>query len=141
MSGQARGVQGRTRFRERKAEGVMFPVTPMLDMAFQLLAFFILTFRAPSRETTLDLYLPAAPAALPAAEGSAAAASSKADDLAAEAELGDELENDLVIRAEADDLVVLKTLRLGHNPLESLGVLTERITRYREILGSRPLRV
>ena len=45
----------------------MFPVTPMLDMAFQLLAFFVLTFQAPSAETHLDLHLPATPAALPAA--------------------------------------------------------------------------
>ena len=37
----------------------------MLDMAFQLLAFFILTFKAPSAETHIDLYLPATPAALP----------------------------------------------------------------------------
>ena len=40
-------------------------MTPMLDMAFQLLAFFILTFKAPSAETHIDLYLPATPAALP----------------------------------------------------------------------------
>ena len=40
----------------------MFPVTPMLDMAFQLLAFFVLTFQAPSAETHLDLDLPATPA-------------------------------------------------------------------------------
>ena len=39
----------------------------MLDMAFQLLAFFILTFKAPSAETHLDLHLPANPVALPAA--------------------------------------------------------------------------
>ena len=37
----------------------------MLDMAFQLLAFFILTFKAPSAETHIDLHLPATPAALP----------------------------------------------------------------------------
>ena len=38
----------------------------MLDMAFQLLAFFILTFKSPSAETHVDLDLPATPAALPA---------------------------------------------------------------------------
>ena len=37
----------------------------MLDMAFQLLAFFVLTFREPTAETHLDLDLPATPAALP----------------------------------------------------------------------------
>jgi hypothetical protein len=49
-------------------EDVPFPVTPMLDMAFQLLAFFILTFQAPTRETRIDLYLPSAPIALPGAD-------------------------------------------------------------------------
>src|SRR4029077_7376236 len=55
--------------RPRRLQGprveVMFPVTPMLDMAFQLLAFFVLTFQAPSAETHLDLNLPATPVALP----------------------------------------------------------------------------
>ena len=50
-------------------EEVQFPVTPMLDMAFQLLAFFVLTFQAPTSETHLDLTLPATPAAMPGAAG------------------------------------------------------------------------
>ena len=48
---------------------VLFPVVPMLDMAFQLLAFFVLTFQAPSAETHLDLDLPATPLALPGRRG------------------------------------------------------------------------
>ena len=55
------------RYRPAGPEEVAFPVTPMLDMAFQLLAFFILTFKSPSAETHIDLDLPATPAALPAA--------------------------------------------------------------------------
>ena len=55
------------RYRAGLPEEVMFPVTPMLDMAFQLLAFFVLTFQAPSAETHLDLDLPVTPAALPGA--------------------------------------------------------------------------
>ena len=43
------------RYRPGPPDEVFFPVTPMLDMAFQLLAFFILTFKAPSAETHLDL--------------------------------------------------------------------------------------
>ena len=58
------------RYRPTGPEEVAFPVAPMLDMAFQLLAFFILTFKPPSDETHVDLDLPATPAALPArAEG------------------------------------------------------------------------
>ncbi len=51
--------------RPKPPDTVYFPVVPMLDMAFQLLAFFILTFQAPSGESRIDLDLPAAPAALP----------------------------------------------------------------------------
>jgi biopolymer transport protein ExbD len=49
--------------RRRKAEtgpGVELPVTPMLDMAFQLLAFFIFTYRPVAPEGQLQLALPAA---------------------------------------------------------------------------------
>ena len=84
-------------------------MTPMLDMAFQLLAFFILTFKAPSAETHLDLDLPATPAALPtAAEGKAQPPPARRVDT--------DLENDLFVRAEADDLGDLKVLRLGEAP-------------------------
>ena len=69
----SRAPRSRARRRPRRARQParprrsQFPVTPMLDMAFQLLAFFILTFQAPSAETHLDLYLPATPVALPGA--------------------------------------------------------------------------
>ncbi len=44
---------GSRRFRPGMPEEVSFPVAPMLDMAFQLLAFFILTFKArPPRPTS-----------------------------------------------------------------------------------------
>ena len=112
---------------------VQFPVTPMLDMAFQLLAFFVLTFQAPTSETRLDLYLPAAPAALPgSAEGRAAEAARRSDV---------DIENDLWIRARADDLGDLATLSLGESPLPDLAALADRLTRYAKLLGNRPLRV
>src|SRR5512142_3570790 len=83
--------------RREDPEGVSFPVTPMLDMAFQLLAFFVLTFQAPSAETHLDLDLPATPAALPGApQGKAEPRPSRSVDT--------DLEDDLWVRAEADDL-------------------------------------
>jgi len=113
---------------------VQFPVTPMLDMAFQLLAFFVLTFQAPTAETRLDLYLPASPAALPgSAEGRATEAPSRRSDL--------DLENDLFIRAEADDLGDLRSLALGETRLADLADLADRLRRYAKVLGDRPLRV
>src|SRR4029079_4766027 len=42
------------RSRPGPPDEVFFPVAPMLDMAFQLLAFFIFTFKAPSAETHID---------------------------------------------------------------------------------------
>ena len=98
-------------------EEVAFPVTPMLDMAFQLLAFFVLTFQTPSRETRLDLYLPAAAVALPGpARGPSRESTS--------ATVVDVLETDLVVRAEAGAGGKLASLRLGDASLsgpEELG--------------------
>ena len=125
----------RTRnYRPGPPDDVMFPVTPMLDMAFQLLAFFILTFKAPSAETHLDLDLPATPAVLPAgAEGKARPRPARTVDT--------DLENDLLVRAEADDLGDLKALRLGEALLPDLDTLGNRLRRYTQLLDGRPLRV
>ena len=122
------------RYRPGLPEDITFPVAPMLDMAFQLLAFFILTFKAPSAETHLDLHLPAAPVALPSAtEGEARPRSARNVDT--------DLENDLLVRAEADDLGDLKTLRLGEAPVPDVATLGRRLRRYTELLDGRPLRV
>ena len=105
----------------------------MLDMAFQLLAFFILTFN-PSAETHLDLDLPATPAALPSApRGEARPLPARNVD--------SDLENDLLVRAEADELGDLKTLRLGEAPLPDLSTLGSRLRRYSTLMEGRPLRV
>ena len=55
-------MTGRTRGRRRPHDppiDIVLPITPMLDMSFQLLAFFVITFRAASAtEGQLDMYLP-----------------------------------------------------------------------------------
>jgi biopolymer transport protein ExbD len=126
--------EGRRRARKgENAEDVQFPVTPMLDMAFQLLAFFILTFN-PSTETHLDLDLPATPAALPSGpRGEARPLRARNVD--------SDLENDLLVRAEADELGDLKTLRLGEARVPDLATLGGRLSRYRRLLAGQPLRV
>ena len=48
--------------RQHSAEGVELNVTAMLDMAFQLLAFFVLTFRPGPVEPAVQLHLPPAQA-------------------------------------------------------------------------------
>jgi biopolymer transport protein ExbD len=121
-------------YRPGPPDEIFFPVAPMLDMAFQLLAFFILTFKAPTAETHIDLHLPATPAALPSsARGQARATSSRTIDA--------DLENDLLIRAEADDLGDLKTIRLGDAVIPDLATLSDRLQRYIGLMGQRPLRV
>jgi biopolymer transport protein ExbD len=124
---------GRSR-RPGLPEDVLFPVTPMLDMAFQLLAFFVLTFQAPSAETHLDLDLPTTPVALPGApEGKAEPKPARTVD--------SDLENDVRVRAEADDLGDLKSLRLGEGALPDLETLGNRLRQYVEIREGKPFRV
>ena len=122
------------RYRPGPPDEVAFPVTPMLDMAFQLLAFFILTFKAPSSETHLDLTLPATPVALPAAPRGVAHPTPARN-------VDTDLENDLLVRAEADDLGDLKALRLGEALLPDLTTLGMRLRRYTALLEGRPLRI
>ena len=124
----------RRRSRSVMPEEVQFPVTPMLDMAFQLLAFFVLTFQPPSPETHLDLDFPATPVALPGAPRGEARPSppQKTDS---------DIENDLWVRVEADDLGDLKGLRLGDARIADVPTLGERLKRYAEVLEGRPLRV
>jgi biopolymer transport protein ExbD len=122
------------RYRPGPPEEVVFPVTPMLDMAFQLLAFFVLTFQAPSGETHLDLDLPVTPIALPGGpQGQARPGTERSVDA--------DLENDLYVRLEADDLGDLKALRLGEATLPDVDALGDRLRRYMEVLNGRPLRV
>ena len=122
------------RYRPGPPDEVAFPVTPMLDMAFQLLAFFILTFKPPSAETHLDLDLPATPVALPAAsQGNAQPTPARNVDT--------DLENDLLIRAEADDLGDLKALKLGEARVPDLATLGKRLRLYTQLLEGKPLRV
>jgi biopolymer transport protein ExbD len=127
-------VRRSRRYRPGPPEEVAFPVTPMLDMAFQLLAFFIITFKPPSAETHLDLDLPATPVALPAAtQGNAQPTPARNVDT--------DLENDLLIRAEADDLGDLKALKLGEARLPDLATLGKRLRLYNQLLEGKPLRV
>jgi biopolymer transport protein ExbD len=120
--------------RPKPPDEVLFPVTPMLDMAFQLLAFFVLTFQAPSAETHLDLDLPATPVALPGApRGKAEPSPLRRVDT--------DLENDLFVRVTASDLGDIASIRLGESVLPDLNTLGVRLARYVEILEGRPLRV
>ena len=126
--------RGRRSGTSDNVEEVQFPVTPMLDMAFQLLAFFVLTFHAPSSETYFMLDLPATPAALPPDP-------LRRSTTVSARPLDTDLENDLWVRAKADELGDLKSIQLGDASLPDIETLGERIRRYVKILDGRPLRV
>ena len=123
----------RRSYRPGAPDEVFIPVAPMLDMAFQLLAFFILTFKPPTAETHVDLYLPVAAIAMPTRPEAGA----RPDSARVEAEL----ENDLLIRAEADELGDLKSLRLVGTQVADTAALGDRLRRYAKTLGDQPLRV
>jgi biopolymer transport protein ExbD len=106
----------------------------MLDMAFQLLAFFIITFKPPSAETHIDLDLPATPAALPSASPGATQPRPARN-------VDTDLENDLLVRAEADDLGDLKAIRLGESRVANVTTLGNQLRRYTQLLEGKPLRV
>jgi biopolymer transport protein ExbD len=128
------GARRAKSYRPGPPDEVAFPVTPMLDMAFQLLAFFIITFKPPTQETHLDLDLPATAVALPsAARGSAQPIPARNVDT--------DLENDLLVRALADDLGDLKALKLGEANVSDLATLGNRLRQYTELLEGKPLRV
>ena len=125
--------RSRNASRLRPAEEVPFPVTPMLDMAFQLLAFFILTFQAPTRETRLDLLLPDRAQTLPLAQGPEPKIAVRADD--------DDLDDSLTVIARGDPAGALRSLHLGGAPMSGVDTLETALRRYASLLNGRPLRV
>lgn len=116
--------------RPRPPDEVYFPVVPMLDMSFQLLAFFILTFQPPNRESRIDLDLPAAPVALSRSAGPVAPP---------EESLG--IDTDMVLIARADEAGGLAALNWNGTMLDGIGDLGERARKYVAILGDHPVRM
>lgn len=111
--------------------GPELQVAPMLDMAFQLLAFFILTYRAPSAEARIDLDLPRAPIALPGA----------ASGRTSPGESSSVVEDTLTVAARSDDRGRLEGLKLDDLELKDLRELSNRLARYKAAIEPKPLRV
>lgn len=117
-------------------EEVDFPVTPMLDMAFQLLAFFILTFQPASNELRIDLELPVAVPTQARAEGGQARLDTSRLGLP---DLG--IDSDLRVTALSDDEGALVSIKLGLTTVPDLATLEDRLKRYRQVLDNKPLSV
>jgi biopolymer transport protein ExbD len=99
-------------------------------MAFQLMAFFIMTFRPPSMEGRVDLLFPSAPIALPRGDGPPA---TPIDDL--------DLGESVLLRATADANGNLASLTMGENTLADAVALEDRLTRYAEVIRPAALRI
>lgn len=117
-------------------EEVAFPVAPMLDMAFQLLAFFILTFQPASNELQIDLELPVANATKPRAVGGQARLDPSQTGLSQV-----DISNDLRIIATSDPSGNLVSLKLGLSDVADIPTLADRLTRYRKLLEDKPLKI
>ena len=102
----------------------------MLDMAFQLLAFFILTFQAPSNESTLNLRLPIGPVALPELRSSGVPLVRPSADSAVS----------LVLTAEAGPGGELARLSLGGEEISEVDSVPSRLNQA-SAGGTRPIRL
>lgn len=110
----------RKAWRRGGAGEAAFPVTPMLDMAFQLLTFFILTFQMPSNESRLDLVLPAAGGAVGSEPGRP---------------------GELVVRATADAEGGLASVSLAGVAMGDVEALERRLARHVGLMDGRTVRV
>lgn len=118
------------------AAGPELQVAPMLDMAFQLLAFFILTFQTPSAESRIDLELPAQPQAISAPNSSGTRQPPDPASLEKLAfDLG--LDDRLILSVVADSAGRIASMSLGDGgtPVADLNDLFARVARYAGALG------
>ena len=106
--------------RKRLPDEIEIPITPMLDMAFQLLTFFILTYNPAPAEVQFNMnLLPPAPAAKMSAEPPPPDAGAPSDAPAALPTLT------TTLRADAGGL--LGTITLGDNDVNGLEELTSQL--------------
>ena len=129
-------VPARRRQRPGPPEEVAFPVAPMLDMAFQLLAFFILTFQPASSELRIDLDLPIANPTPPRMEGGQARSESR---IATVPKV--DISNDLRVTVTANEEGLLVGVKLGLADVPDLSTLQDRLSRYRKLLDDKPLKI
>jgi biopolymer transport protein ExbD len=106
---------------------VTLPITPMLDMSFQLLAFFVMTFQAANvMEGELDMYLPKG--------GTPQAKKEEQVDLTKESDkdLEDQAEVSVVVSSQRGDVEKLKD-----TPVATLAALKPALTKLRGELGDK----
>jgi len=117
-------MSGKRKKRDTPSE-VTLPITPMLDMAFQLLAFFIFTYNPSALEGQMDLALPmkSEKAAHDAKDMNQSAETHKEDDI--------DVPLDLNVRVHAQEVKYTMTLEeqggAVRTPVDSLDGLKEQL--------------
>src|SRR3954464_5042505 len=110
---------------------VSLPITPMLDMSFQLLAFFVMTFQAANAlEGQLDMYLPRA--------GNPQAKRPDEVDLSKDSDADLEQQADIAVvvssqRGDVESLAIREKTRT--TPVEGVKSLRGALTKLRAELG------
>ncbi len=114
------GIHGQAA-RRKSLESVELNLAAMLDMAFQLLTFFILTFRPAPLEGRIDLRMPPPHSATP---NSGTTVGTKPDSVDPLANL-----TTLVIEVLSGDDGAIGTMHVGGRPVDSLPRLERRLSR------------
>jgi biopolymer transport protein ExbD len=112
---------------------VQLPITPMLDMSFQLLAFFVMTFQAANAlEGQLDMYLPKA--------GTPMAKTQEQVDLTRDSDVDVEKESELTVAvtSHAGDIEALTVReKAGSTPVSDVKALRPTLAKLRAGLGNQ----
>src|SRR5438067_13899264 len=126
-------VARRRTMRRETPLDVQLPITPMLDMSFQLLAFFVMTFQAASaQEGRLDMFLPKAGA--PMAKAPEQVELTRDSD----AEIDKEGDLTVVVASRGGDIESL-TIRekVGSTPVADLKELRPALVKLRAAVGNK----
>jgi biopolymer transport protein ExbD len=112
---------------------VTLPITPMLDMSFQLLAFFVMTFQAANAlEGQLDMYLPKG--------GTPQAKKPEEVDLSkdSDADLEQQTEVSVVVSSQRGDIEGLSIVEKAKNTaVPDIKALRGALTKLRQELGEK----
>ena len=111
---------GRRRHRRKSGEDVELNLTAMLDMAFQLLAFFCLTFQPPPAEGQISMRLPPPKPVLSDVKSKIDAGQNQSKELPTGL-------NTLVVSLFADPSGTLSGLSVGETPIPTLPSLDAKL--------------
>jgi biopolymer transport protein ExbD len=131
------------RHKSDAAPEVSLPITPMLDMAFQLLAFFIFTYHPSGLEGQMDLNLPSekAAAAKEKEQVDPLAAPDKAQDLVPPSDLTVNVRTQLDGVNNGDISALTLEQPSGQKPIDNLKALEAELTEARKTAPNDAIKI